>query len=85
MYGLIDGLPLPSSAAGVDLTVRPLSEKQVIAASNFALSHHMVHDIGLAQSYQFAHEEKVHAAAIHMGVISQHLFFVQQPCQQSSV
>jgi hypothetical protein len=69
IYGLIDALPFPSIANGVDLTIRPLSEKQVIALLNFALSNRLVSDTRLAEKYvnEFEHEDSVHAATLHMG------------------
>jgi hypothetical protein len=69
VYDLIDALPLPSIAGGVDLTVRPLSEKQVITLLTYALSNHLVVDAPLARRYlnEFEREDSVHAATLHIG------------------
>lgn len=69
VYGLIDALPFPTVTDGVDLTVRPLSEKQVITLLTFALSNHLVFDFRLAQSYlaEFRREDSVHVATLRMG------------------
>jgi len=69
VYNLIDALPLPSIAGGVDLTVRPLSEKQIIRLLDFALANHVVRDAALVRRYlnEFEREDSVHAATLHIG------------------
>lgn len=69
VYGLIDALPFPTIADGVDLTIRPMSEKQILTLLHFALANHLVSDTIVADKYirEFEREDLVHAATLHMG------------------